>query len=258
MKRKKYLSHTRKSKRKERFYKKRWFWNFALVLLLFLSFCWLIFRTPYFKIKEVKITGEAKLSNGVQNIIGENLNFFLVNASNLSQKIRQSFPKIENIKIRKEFPNKIIISIVEKRAVGLVCYQKRLDNCFLLASDGSIFEKATKEKNLSKFLIANLEKIKIGDVVMKEETIKNFIFLEKELKKLRVFIEKVYVLPYELEIKTKNGFTLFFSKNDSFKTQIEILLNAFQTAISKSEKENLEYIDLRGIQKDGRGQIYFR
>lgn len=133
-----------------------------------------------------------------------------------------------------------------------------MDDCFLLASDGSIFEKATKEKNLSKFLIANLEKIKIGDVVMKEETIKNFIFLEKELKKLRVFIEKVYVLPYELEIKTKNGFTLFFSKNDSFKTQIEILLNAFQTAISKSEKENLEYIDLRGIQKDGRGQIYFR
>jgi len=257
MKRKKYLSYNR-SRRRKNFYKRNWFWKFILLSLSLGGLCWLIFKTSYFEIDEVKITGEKQLATTIQNIVGENLNFFLTSTSRLSQKIQKSFPEIESIKIQKEFPNKIVITILEKKPIGLVCYQKNPENCFLLASDGIIFAKADKEKNLPEFFIVNLSKIKIGDSVIERKTVKNLVFLEEKLKEIKVFISEVYILPYELEIKTKNGFTLFFLRNDSFKSQIEVLLDAFQTAISESEKKNLKYIDLRGIQENGRGEIYFK
>jgi len=259
MKRKRPPSYKRRYKRRKKiFYKKGWFRDIVLFLLFSLSISWLLFKTTYFQIQEVKIAGETKLSNRIQNIVGQNLNFFLLNTSYLSQKIRESFPTIGDIQIQKEFPDKILITIVEKEAIGLVCSQQKIDKCFFLASDGTVFKETKNGENLPKLFISPNKEIKIGEVVVEKKIIENFIFLQDKLKEIKISIEEVYILPYELKVTTEDGFKIYFSRDENLRVQIEILLSALQKTISKSELKGLKYIDVRGIKKDGKGEIYFK
>ena len=248
----------RYKRQKKRFYNKRWFWNLVLVFLFSFSLSWLLFKTPYFQIKELRIVGENKLSNSIQSIIEQNSNFFLLNSTRLSQGIQKLFPKIGEIRIQKKFPNTIIISVKEKKPIGIICSSQKVDNCFLFAHDGIVFEKAKGKEDLPEFLISSKRKIKIGDLIIEERILGSFVFLQKELERIKILIKKVEVLPYELTITTKNGFKIYFSKDENLNAQIEVLISAFRSAISREEQKNLKYIDLRGIEQDGKGEIYFK
>jgi len=258
MRRKKSPYKRRYKIRSRKFYNKRWFWNFILSLLFLLSFAWLLFKTDYFQIKEITIVGEKKLSNSIQGVLGENLNFFLFNSSYISQKIRESFPKIGEIQIQKKFPNSVLITIIEKKAIGVVCSKEKLDKCFLLASDGTILGRARREKNLLKFLILSGEEIRIGDTVIEKNIMEDFIFLQEDLKNIKISIKEVEVFLHELIIKTGNGFKIYFSKDNNFRFQAEVLINVLRKTISENERKELKYIDLRGIGQDGEGEVYFK
>ncbi|MCZ2846122.1 MAG: FtsQ-type POTRA domain-containing protein, partial [Candidatus Bathyarchaeota archaeon] len=70
------------------------------------------------------------MSDSIRNILGQNLNFFLLNSSYIVQEIRDSLPKIEDIQIQREFPDKIFINITEKKAIGIVCIPGNPETCF--------------------------------------------------------------------------------------------------------------------------------
>lgn len=258
MRRRKLTHNRRYKRRKKRFYRKGWFWRFVLSLLLFSGISWLLFNTSYFQIKNVEVTGGPKMADSIRNVLGQNLNFFLLNSSYIAQEIRDSLPKIEDIQIQREFPDKISISITKKKAIGIVCVSDKPETCFLLASDGTIFEKTKMNKDLPTFFIAPEKDMKIGDVIIKGDVMEGITTLKERLEKINILIKEINILPHELTIKTRSGFYVYFSKDNNFKTQLNVLINALYKTISKNEQKNLKYIDLRGIQHDGKGEIYFK
>lgn len=248
----------RKYKRKKPFYKKRWFSDFILFLLFFLSLSWLLFKTPYFEIKKIEFRGKTDFSSRIREFVEKDKNFFLLNSSGLAFAIKSSFPEFEDVEVIKKFPDTVLIKIEEKKAIGNFCPSSTFDNCFLLAEDGTIFKKKEKGKDLPKFSVSEEKEFKIGDAVVEEKLINNFIFLRDELLKSKIFIEKVEISPFELKIKTKNGFDIYFSREINFKIQIDSLLAVLRKKISQQEQKNLKYIDLRGVKEEKRGQIYWK
>lgn len=236
-------------KKKKSFHKKRWFLDFVLILVFSLGLAWLLLKTPYFKIEKIEFQGRTEFWETVKTLITKNQNIFLLDSSSLSESIKRISPMIGKVEIKKGLPDKISIKIVEKKEIGIFCQK---ENCFLLAEDGTIFEKLKGEReDLIKFSIKK-NKAKLGNTVLEKELIKDILFFKNELLKINIFIDEILILPFELEVRTKNGFKIFFLKEEFLK-QIEVLFNIFQKMILKKEQEKLEYIDLRGERR-----VYFK
>lgn len=236
-------------KRKKGFYRKRWFFDFILILTFSFSLSWLLLKTPYFEIDKIEFQGEKEFREMVKNLITKGQNIFLLNSFLLSESIKRISPRIGKVEIEKELPDKILIKIVKKKEVGVLCHK---ESCFLLAGDGTIFEKLKKERrDLMKFSIKK-NGIKLGDTVLEGKLLKEIFLLKSELSKINIFIDEISILPLELEIKTRNGFKIFFLKEEFLK-QVEVLFNIFQKILLKEERKRLEYIDLRGPTR-----IYFK
>jgi len=230
----------------------------VLSLLIPSVFYWIFFESSYFEVKDIKISGQNSLSKDVRALFNQNTNFLLFNSKNFIQSIQGKFPLIGDIKIKKEFPNKISIVLSEKKAMGNVCNTNYPEEFFLIAIDGRAFKKTKGSTNLPTFLINKKNKIKIGDVAVDKGTMGDFDFLQKELKKIGVYIKETEISLYDIGVKTKNGFSIYFSNGNEFKIQIEILTRSLETTISQGEQKKLKYIDLRAIHEDGRGEIYFK
>jgi hypothetical protein len=227
----------------------------------------LVLKTPYFEIRKIEIAGEKELQEeNIKELVLQNQNFFLLNSLNLSQSIEKTFPKIKSIKVKKKFPNSILIEIIEREAIGIYCQEQEGKSCFLISDDGVIFslypreeKKEMDQKNsLLKILEKREKKFKIGDRAIEEDLVSNFIFLKNELSRLNIFIEEIEILPLEIRMRTKNDLKLYFLSGTDFKKQVEALPRAFDEIISAKERKELRYIDLRELKEGKKGKIYLK
>lgn len=254
---KKYLYKYRGRKKK----RCRWLWDLVLILIFLSSLCWLLFKTPYFSIQEIEFSESGAIfADDIKKIIGDDRNFFLMGTVDTSQIIEKAFLKIRKVEIKKKFPNSIFVSITQREEVGIICSKDENSLCWLFSDDGVIFSMSDREKKEGLFLIfANEEaELKINKVCVEEELISNFIFLEDELEKLKIFIREIEISSSDIKIIIEDGFEIYFSKSIDKKMQIEVLLQALQGIISEEEKNNLEYIDLRDLQEGEKGKVYFK
>lgn len=257
-KKRKYYS----SRKKTSIFKKKWFWKLILVLV-FLGGCYyLILKTPYFQIQKVEFLAEDNnITKEIQDKVYHQ-NFFLLNSAELSKNVEMKFPQVKQVLIQKKFPNKILIQIVERKEFGVFCFQSESENCFSLSEEGIIFKpiQQVNEVNEKILIIAlDVKNPKLGDKVIEEDLMKDIKFLKDELQKLQIPLTKVEISPLELKATTRQNFLIYFSRENSFKIQINALTELFKNTISKEEQGNLEYIDLRGVKSvDQRGVIYVK
>lgn len=249
-KRKKYFS------RRKSFYKKRWFWRYFLILIFFLGLSWLFFKSPYFKIKDIKIEGiEKETSEEIKKNI-KLANIFLIDSKNLLKNTKERFPYIDRIKIKRDFPNSLLLQVIKREPAALFCFDREMFFCFLISKEGVIFSQEKRE-DLFKIFMNKKKPPLLGERVIEESLMRNILLLENKLKEIDLRLYEVEILLNELRVKTEKGFYLYFSKNN-LENQIEIFPLVFEETISEQEKEKLEYIDLRGIRKNKKGKIYFK
>ena len=176
----------RKLKPKKKIWKKPFFWIVIVFIVAISSFCFVLFY-PAIQISDIEISGNQKIKtqdieNEVMSLVNKkliNLGFLnvssksilLASTGNIENKITENFPEVKSVQVKKEFLNKIIVSIEERGATAVFCNSST--DCFLLDRDGVVFEKAMQIPDDLPVLSKQYFEIgvSLGDNVIPKETV---------------------------------------------------------------------------------------
>jgi len=211
------------------------------------NFFTFIFSSNFCNIEEVIIKGNDCLSkdeifykSGIQ--LGENI--FKLDLKKSKDSLIQE-PRIKEAEIKRVIPNKIIISIKERKAAAFVCIG---EECFTSSKEGLMLSKIDKpEEGFGLPLILGLEidEIKIGETIDKPE----FRTALESINSAEVIVPKKFC---RVEILSPDDF-MIYNKDDTLKVRVnrpEVIINKenlLREALEKIEREKLlvEYIDIR-------------
>ncbi len=289
------FSHIRnrryRTRKKKTILRNKFFWFAILFLFIFLfSFYFLIFFSV-FQIKEIIISDGVRISKeDIRERVEEEItnkilffetkSIFLVNNREIIKSVLGGFPAIVEIKISKNFPNSLNVSIVERSEAVVFCQLVSLgetlivndsttteanfdeierspdsiedmageEECFLLDNQGIIFYSA--ESDQEKLEIRNLcltEKIALGDRVVEKEKLDEILGIAFEIKQgLKIPIDLLEIASNDrLNVKTSQGWEVYFNLDEDTDWQVVELDLLLQKKISLEERGLLEYIDLR-------------
>jgi cell division protein FtsQ len=115
---------------------------FQLLLLSFVLFIghWVyvhLLGDPYFRVREVEMEGGRKITNEtlLSLTVMEGMpNLFSVKLKEVVKRL-ESHPWIEQVKVRKVFPNKILIQIEERKPMAII----QLEELYYIDTKGEIF-----------------------------------------------------------------------------------------------------------------------
>ncbi len=248
------------------FYKKRFFWLGILFLVFAILIFYFLFISDYFRIKEIKISGNQKISSKeIRNLVLEKIeqkifwqwsfkkNIFLISEKNFEKIILEKFFLITDIILIKKFPDKIEVVIKEREPVGIYC---QFEDCFYIDKNGVLFEKAPQS---SGSLLLMIESEIAKDVSFKEKALSqdkiNFILLAKDnLRKIGVEVWKFSIVsPIDIKAKSSEGWDIYFDNSRDSKEQIFVLSQVLENRLTPEERKNLEYMDLRI-----KNRVYYR
>jgi len=252
---------------------------FTWVLFLILALSYVLFFSPIFEIKEIKISGDytiedEEIYNTLNDILDKKIliffdhnNIFLIQKNSLFKTLNKNFPQILSIKMNKNIINKtLVLNIMERREVGIYCEGKfaplepqenesaaleySQGECYYIDVNGVIFEKAPQTSGTLILVIKDLSLVdaKIGESIIGPELLTELInlriYLSDQLSlKVVDFVIDSNILK-EIRINTNEGWYLLLDPSRSLLEQAEDLRLALDEKI-KDERSNLKYIDLR-------------
>jgi cell division protein FtsQ len=160
------------------------FLKISFQILLFLLFSFLchelyiqVLEDPYFSIKEIEVKGCKRLQpdtiislakiEGIPNIFSFKLH-------NVAERIALN-PWIENLEIRKIFPDKIFIQIEEKKPIAII----HLEKFYYIDSKGIIFAPVTEGDRYNYPILTGIpsERTEDGRLLAEDLVIKGIEFL---------------------------------------------------------------------------------
>ena len=206
-----------------------------------------IFSSNFCNIKEVIIKGNDYLSeeeifykSGIK--FGENI--FKLDLKKSLDSLKQE-PRIKEIEIKRVIPNKIIISLKERKAAAIVHIGEEY---YFSTKEGMVLSKIDRpEEGFVLPLLSGLEidEIKIGEIIDKPE----FRTALESINSAEVILPKRFC---RVEILSPDDF-MICNKDDTLKVRVnrpEVIINKenlLREALEKIEREKLlvEYIDIR-------------
>ena len=240
-----------------------------LCLIIFVgSVMYVLFFSSWIKIVEITVSGTEHLSEkmiqdsiqyqleGKYLSLVEKNNYLLISEKKTEKKIKEDFLKVREIRIKKKFPNKLIVSLKERDSVFVFC---KYEKCFVINEEGLAFAQIDKN-NFQQFgeniLVLMSEKggeLKNGDFVLDEDFSNYLLSIKKRLEELEIKIEKevttAQLISGDFQIKTQEGWTIHFNRNISLEKEIGMLRALFNNQLKDVKKEDLDYIDLRSDKK---------
>ena len=245
-------------RKKEISWKRRMF--FLWVLFLILALAYVMFFSPLFEIKEIKISGSRSISNEeIRNSLDDFLfkkfliffnqnNLFLITNSDITEILANDFPRIFSIEINKDIFKKIIdLKIIERKELGIFC--KIGEDCYYIDEEGVIFEKAPQTSGTLILVIKDSSEkgLELGENVVGKEFMAELIDLRNYLSnqlglKVLDFVINLDSLK-DLRVGIHEGWYVLFDGSRDFKNQLEALGLVLEEKIE--ERGSLEYIDVR-------------
>jgi len=243
-------------RRKRQVLKSRFFWFSILFLIIFGGIFYFFALSDFFQIKKIIITGEQKVSaKDLKSIVESGLggkilffgtkNIFFVNSNKIRENILKKFPQIEEVEVKRGFPDALNLVIIERKEVGIFC---RDIICFLLDHGGVIFEPASTESPLLKFQNQALaEELDLGKKVIDKGIMDSISEIGSRLREdLKILIKEVLIVSQErVNIKTADGWEVYFNPKKDLNWQITELAAILENRIPLEKRKNLKYIDLR-------------
>lgn len=237
---------------KKRFYKNPAFWIIFFVILFLFAGAYLILFSPVFQVKNIFISGNEKTAaKGIRDFVYTNINtvfsksIFLVDSDDLQKKILERFPVIEKIAVNKNLPHTILLSVSERKPVGIFCASE----CFLIDQNGVAFEPAIGSfENFSvvRTTVENGE-VFIGKKVAEKNIIFAILQIEKNLlENFNIDLKEALISsPSRIEVKTGEGWQIYFNSDSDISTQTAKLNALLNSDVFERGRKNLLYIDLR-------------
>jgi len=247
-------------KKKKSIFHSRFFWLVVLVLIFLGGIFYLLFLSPFFQIREIKISGadrynekvpsEAILTT-VQGKLDQKLIFFstksifLVDLNQMRKEILKEFPQIAQANLKRKFPQILEIEIEERKPIAIFSHE---GSYFFIDKEGIIFEEILRDE-LKLLEIKNSilkEKPKLGERVVEEELISKILKISSELENLKVqILEANLVSDERIDIKTSENWEIYFDPQKDLDWQLAKLKVDLENVIPPEKKKDLEYIELR-------------
>jgi hypothetical protein len=262
----KQLRKPHKFKKKKPIYLSRFFWLGLLIFVFIISSCYLIFFYDFFQIKKVESSDE-EIGLFIKEKIKQDFFFFssqsifLIDTGKIEKVALERFPRINEIKIKRSFPDKLAVSISWQTPFFIFCLTSDLEeeneavmeNCFILDKEGIAFEKESAIEEQYRQEIFRLKKLSSEDnqiflgskIIEKKdlEEISNiYYFFEENLK---IKLKEVIILPEKLVVLTHEGWSAYFDLKGDIEWQINKLRFLLKEKISKERRGSLQYIELR-------------
>lgn len=231
---------------------------FTLLVIFVGTIFWFAFMSGYFRVKNLIITGnqnikqkdieEALNSILYSNILSNNILFFKTGST--GQKILDQFKEIKNIEVTKKLPSTLKIKIDERNPSIIL---QSGDKKYLIDADGSVFSEYNQQdqKYSGLPLVNDLTKPQVKDN-QKVLSISFVSFIQQLVNKLpqkaglTVDTIIIHETLYEIEVKTKEGPTVYFDTSRNIDIQLSYLVKVLEE-IKKNGVvlKNVDYIDLR-------------
>ena len=214
-----------------------------LIVLAFLTISsgliYLLFFSSIFKIKRIEVLGAEKIAdNEIKDIISgkANKSIFLTDLSNIKDYLIKEYPRIAKINIRRKMPDTILAEIQERKPVAVLVK----NGYFILDKEGVAFERSPNNSlDLPEIIKQEYFDVRLGEKTI--DRIEDILEITKRIKTKQVII----ISEKRLDIRTIDGFDAYFSLEKDINWQIEQLEIVLQEKIPLSERNDIEYIDLR-------------
>jgi cell division septal protein FtsQ len=242
----------------------RWLLGFLWVLFL-ATIAYALFFSGFLTISEVKISGLNKLEElPVRSVVDErragkyfNLlsknNLVLFPENNLKKALPERFKRVEDVQIKRIFPDKIELMIKERKLTMLLCGS---DQCYILNERGEAYPANNfSSEELEKENLITLRDLSSSQVSAEnnplEDNFREFTLslAGSVLEDVGIRLKKQYETPSrmsgDLKAETEEGWKIYFSESIGMEKELLMLRTVLERKIEKEQQKNLEYIDLR-------------
>jgi len=213
------------------------------------SLAYLFLLSSVFKIKNMEFSGCQKTScDELKSIVYENTskNIFLSDIANAAKIIREKYPVVSDISIKRKLPDKISAKIEERQPVIALSF---LSEFYFIDKEGVVFEESQdipfgipeiKDESLK-------NDIKLGETIIKKKDIENILKIEGGLSgSLKIIVREISMAsPKKISVITEEGWKAYLNPEKDLDWQIEQLGIILKEKIPQESRRNIEYIDLR-------------
>ncbi|MDP2951094.1 MAG: hypothetical protein Q8N55_01790 [bacterium] len=244
-------NHRQKRQRqKQNLLKKKFLFLSFLGFVLVSGLGYLLFLSPFFKIKQVSafapastISQAKEIAQKLESLEGKSLLF--LNTKDITQEFLKMSPEFEAVYFKRNFKNHSLVFTYKLRTPSLILCQKQEENCCLADNNGSLFACNEQFSFWDKADLALL----LGDnKQITASYIKDIAFLKASLENglgLKIAFLKSGEAPQTIEVATTEGWLIYFSGNNDLSFSLTKLKLLLEEKITEEERANLEYIDLR-------------
>lgn len=263
-----------KAKKKKSILKNRFLWLGILILAIFSGIFYLICFHSFFQIKVIEISGNEKVSTeSLENLLNEKISqkflflpsqsIFLTHFNEIKKEILRDFPQVSETELKRKLPHTLLLQIKEREPVALFC---QADKMFFVDKEGIIFESL--DLNMTKQGFPTLKKevdgeINLGEKIIEEEQLAKILEVESKLKnQLKILTEEerssfstfvdtlvieeiLVVSEIRLDVKTSEGFKIYFNFKEDLDWQLTKLRAVLEEEVPPEKRKDLEYIDVR-------------
>lgn len=241
-------------------FKNKFFWLGFFILTVINGLIYLFIFSSVFQIKDIQISGVEKSSTQeIKDIISANSkNIFLTNFEAISKNLLEKYPQIANITLKRGLPDRISAQIEERKPIAVFCrpvfepflmfFEKsQAKECYFLDKQGIIFEKVNDQ--VEGLLVFNaksaISKFNLGQEIINKDYLAKVLEINSQLEKDIKIKEAILISENRLNIKTLEGWEIYFNPKKDLNWQIEEIKILLEQKISPGNRENLEYVDLR-------------
>ncbi len=247
-------------------YKKLSRFLFWFITVVFLSVViYILFFSSFLAITSVRISGEKYISENditdqikpiisgnVWKIINKN-SLLLVRKSDIRKNILQKFRQIRSVSVQKKFPSELDVNVDERTPTMLF---QGGNGWFILDENAIAYDTADpnsdkiKQYGLLSLTETEGKNVNLGDTVLSQNYLTYVAAIKEKMKdRTEIQIGNDFQTPSliseDIRVKTQEGWGIYFNENIALDKEFEMLNAVLNNTIDKSQRPDLEYIDLR-------------
>ncbi|NLM98020.1 MAG: FtsQ-type POTRA domain-containing protein [Halanaerobiaceae bacterium] len=205
--------------------------------------------SPFFEIKSIEIQGLNVLDEDeLDSLITpyENKNILLLDSRKLDRELKAGSGYIEGVKIKKDFPDKLVIIIDEREPVAMINNNGKYIS---FSSSGFIVEEGLLKKRVSVPEISGLGYSLKNNRISFSKILGEIVqALEKLSMERRSGITKIsYDEEKNILTADTNAYQVYFGQPEELADKFKVLESVFRKI--EEQDLNVEYVDLRILKK---------
>lgn len=241
----------------------KWIYR-LMVAIFFVTAFYVLFFSPQLGVTSIKIAGLDRVGeSSIRMLIDEEMrgkylglidkkNLILINKSKIKKILLDNFKRIEDVQIKKIFPNTLEFIIKERKLSMLLC---GTSTCYTLDENGLSYPASnfTQEELVAENLVTlkDLSNSQFDDEMPLEKNLRLFILglAEAVQSETGINLKKNYEtsnrMSGDLKIETQGGWIIYFNESVGLDKSTSVLRAVLENKIEKDLQKDLEYIDLR-------------